>query len=318
MNEALHPRAIRSFVRAGRITDAQQRALDALWPRYGVEFDPRSASISMRCSGARAPRVVEIGFGNGENLAALAQAHPERDYLGIEVHRAGVGRLMLGAEGAAFKNLQRDLPRRRRSARRRSCPAGSMRGAGAVSRSVAEEAPSQAPADPAGIRGTRGKPALARRACCASRRTGSLTPSRCSKCWAPARSFRTLDPAARSSTPGLRNESSTRFEKRGDAARPRRVGPRVQSVLSESVAQSVDHELHGQRAEHDTEQAIRDVRAGDAEHPHERRREPHRARVSASTTTTHHQQPRNNSGWSTDAGPGRTTAGSWRARRARQ
>jgi tRNA (guanine-N7-)-methyltransferase len=102
-----HQRTIRSFVtRAGRITEAQQRALEESWPKYGVEFDGTQTLDLDALFGRRAPRVVEIGFGNGENLAALATAHPERDYLGIEVHRAGVGRLMLEAESAHLTNLR--------------------------------------------------------------------------------------------------------------------------------------------------------------------------------------------------------------------
>ena len=102
----IHPRGIRSFVtRAGRITEAQQRALDVCWPKYGVEFSPQPLDLDA-LFGRSAPRVVEIGFGNGENLAALASAHPERDYLGIEVHRAGVGRLLLAAESAHLTNLR--------------------------------------------------------------------------------------------------------------------------------------------------------------------------------------------------------------------
>jgi tRNA (guanine-N7-)-methyltransferase len=101
-----HPRTIRSFVtRAGRITEAQQRALDLSWPKYGVDFTPQPLDLDA-LFGRRAPRVVEIGFGNGENVAALATAHPERDYLGIEVHRAGIGRLMLAAEAAQLTNLR--------------------------------------------------------------------------------------------------------------------------------------------------------------------------------------------------------------------
>src|SRR5215472_5010795 len=89
-----HPRSIRSFVtRSGRITQAQQRALEQLWPKYGIEFAlaPLDAHALY---GRDAPRTLEIGFGNGENLAALARAHPERDFLGLEVHRPGVGRLL--------------------------------------------------------------------------------------------------------------------------------------------------------------------------------------------------------------------------------
>ena len=102
-----HPRTIRSFVtRAGRITEAQQRALAESWPKYGVEFDGARALDLDALFGRSAPRVVEIGFGNGENLAALATAHPEADYLGIEVHRAGVGRLLLAAETAQLTNVR--------------------------------------------------------------------------------------------------------------------------------------------------------------------------------------------------------------------
>jgi len=101
-----HARSIRSFViRAGRITEAQQRALEEQWPKYGVEFEPQPLDLDA-LFGRQAPRVVEIGFGNGENLAALAAAHPERDYLGIEVHRAGVGRLMLAAETGQLTNVR--------------------------------------------------------------------------------------------------------------------------------------------------------------------------------------------------------------------
>jgi tRNA (guanine-N7-)-methyltransferase len=105
-DELRPPRTIRSFVtRAGRITEAQQRALEESWPKYGVEFAPQPLDLDALFA-RHAPRVVEIGFGNGENLAALARAHPERDYLGIEVHRAGIGRLMLAAEAAQLTNLR--------------------------------------------------------------------------------------------------------------------------------------------------------------------------------------------------------------------
>ena len=100
MTDTEHPRSIRSFVtRTGRITEAQERALEVLWPKYGVEFTPAPLSLDT-LFGRRAPRSVEIGFGNGDNLAKMAAAHPERDYLGIEVHRPGVGRLLLALEEA--------------------------------------------------------------------------------------------------------------------------------------------------------------------------------------------------------------------------
>jgi tRNA (guanine-N7-)-methyltransferase len=101
-----HPRSIRSFVmRAGRITDAQQRALDELWPRYGLPFSPDLLDFAV-AFGRAAPVTVEIGFGNGDHLAALAAAHPERDFLGIEVHRPGVGHLMLELEERQLTNVR--------------------------------------------------------------------------------------------------------------------------------------------------------------------------------------------------------------------
>lgn len=86
-------RRIRSFVRReGRITTAQKQALQQLWPRYGI--DAQGPLDWSRVFGREAARVLEIGFGNGESVLAQARAHPEQDYLGIEVHRPGVGRLL--------------------------------------------------------------------------------------------------------------------------------------------------------------------------------------------------------------------------------
>jgi tRNA (guanine-N7-)-methyltransferase len=106
MSSSDHPRSIRSFVtRAGRITEAQQRALAQLWPKYGIEFAPEPLA-ALALYGRDAPRTLEIGFGNGENLAALAQAHPERDFLGVEVHRPGIGRLLRVLESQQLTNVR--------------------------------------------------------------------------------------------------------------------------------------------------------------------------------------------------------------------
>ena len=76
--QATH-RPIRSFVvRAGRMTVGQARALDDLWPRFGVEYTPAPLDLDALFA-RRALRTLEIGFGTGEHLAALAAAHPERD-----------------------------------------------------------------------------------------------------------------------------------------------------------------------------------------------------------------------------------------------
>jgi len=101
-----HPRSVRSFViRGGRLTQAQQRALELLWPQYGMPFEPGCVELDAAFQ-RHAPVTLEIGFGNGDNLLALAATHPERNYLGVEVHRPGVGRLLLGLEEQALTNVR--------------------------------------------------------------------------------------------------------------------------------------------------------------------------------------------------------------------
>jgi tRNA (guanine-N7-)-methyltransferase len=99
-------RSVRSFViRGGRATVAQQRALDELWPRYGIEFDPSGTDLK-QIFARSAPRMLEIGFGAGEALLHFAQRHPELDCIGIEVHKPGVGHLLLGVEAAGLQNVR--------------------------------------------------------------------------------------------------------------------------------------------------------------------------------------------------------------------
>jgi len=87
-------RKIRSFVlRQGRFSEAQQRAFAQHWPRFGVDFH-RSVRDLNALFARDAPKVLEIGFGNGEALRWAAQQDASRDYLGIEVHAPGVGRLL--------------------------------------------------------------------------------------------------------------------------------------------------------------------------------------------------------------------------------
>ena len=114
-------RVIRSFVlREGRITPAQQRAFAQHWTRFGIDFagTPRNFDALF---GHTAPRVLEIGFGNGEALAWAGEHDPARDYLGIEVHRPGVGRVMNALAARDVRNvrlwhhdavevLQREIP----------------------------------------------------------------------------------------------------------------------------------------------------------------------------------------------------------------
>lgn len=98
-------RSIRSFViRRGRSTVAQERALKELWPKYGIELAP---DIDIPAAfGRGAPLMIEIGFGAGEALLSFAQAHPELNCLGIEVHPPGVGHLMLGLEREGLTNVR--------------------------------------------------------------------------------------------------------------------------------------------------------------------------------------------------------------------
>jgi tRNA (guanine-N7-)-methyltransferase len=99
-------RSVRSFVRrAGRITSAQRRAFDDLWPRYGLEFSAIPLDLQ-RAFGRPAERVLEIGFGDGESLVQQAAGNPELDYLGIEVHRPGVGHCLLQAEAQGIGNVR--------------------------------------------------------------------------------------------------------------------------------------------------------------------------------------------------------------------
>ena len=100
------PRHIRSFViRAGRTTVAQERALSELWPAFGLDFDGTAIDLDA-VFGRRAPRCLEIGFGVGEVIGSLAEHNPHIDYLGIEVHRAGIGRLLLQAHHGSLRNMR--------------------------------------------------------------------------------------------------------------------------------------------------------------------------------------------------------------------
>jgi len=89
-----HHRGIRSFVlRQGRVSNAQRRAHDTLLPIFGVPFAPTVLDLET-IFGRAAPKILEIGFGMGETTASIAAAHPDNDYLAIEVHTPGVGSLL--------------------------------------------------------------------------------------------------------------------------------------------------------------------------------------------------------------------------------
>jgi tRNA (guanine-N7-)-methyltransferase len=108
MPEQSH-RRIRSFVlRAGRMTEAQRRALELDWPIFGIDIDPEKAEqLTLNdIFGRTVNKVVEIGFGNGDNLVEYARQDPARDFVGIEVHRAGVGHALLQTKELDLRNLK--------------------------------------------------------------------------------------------------------------------------------------------------------------------------------------------------------------------
>lgn len=99
-------RKVQSFVlREGRLTRGQERALTELWPQFGVEYSPCAVDPAA-LFGRRAPLAVEIGFGMGRSLLAMAQAEPEKNFLGIEVHAPGVGAVLMGIEEMSMSNLR--------------------------------------------------------------------------------------------------------------------------------------------------------------------------------------------------------------------
>ncbi|PIJ48896.1 tRNA (guanosine(46)-N7)-methyltransferase TrmB [Erwinia sp. OLTSP20] len=99
-------RKVRSFVRRqGRLTKGQQQALETYWPAMGIEFTPQPLNLE-QAFGNTHPVVLEIGFGMGASLVAMAQNHPHQNFLGIEVHSPGVGACLASAHEAGVSNLR--------------------------------------------------------------------------------------------------------------------------------------------------------------------------------------------------------------------
>jgi tRNA (guanine-N7-)-methyltransferase len=90
------------------MTEAQRRALELDWPTFGINIEPeRQQELALTdIFGRPADKVVEIGFGNGDNLVEYARQSPDRDFIGIEVHRAGVGHALLQAKELGLSNLK--------------------------------------------------------------------------------------------------------------------------------------------------------------------------------------------------------------------
>jgi len=106
-NTSSYHRPIRSFVlREGRFTNGQRSAYERSWPRYGIDY-PEDTQLNLGdLFGNHNPVFLEIGFGNGEALVETATRHPEQNYIGIEVHRPGIGHLMLRTEEEGLSNIR--------------------------------------------------------------------------------------------------------------------------------------------------------------------------------------------------------------------
>ncbi|WP_040576891.1 tRNA (guanosine(46)-N7)-methyltransferase TrmB [Methylophaga lonarensis] len=106
MTESKPMRTVRSFVRReGRLTPGQQKALDDLWPMFGIEETGPELDFA-QLFGREASRVLEIGFGNGSSLAEMAAKQTDADFIGVEVHRPGVGQLLKLIENNQLSNLR--------------------------------------------------------------------------------------------------------------------------------------------------------------------------------------------------------------------
>lgn len=99
-------RKIRSFVRReGRLTPRQAHAIESLWQRMGIDYSEQPIDLTAQF-GRDAKRVLEVGFGMGASLVEMAQVAPETDFLGIEVHRPGVGACLADVQDTGISNIR--------------------------------------------------------------------------------------------------------------------------------------------------------------------------------------------------------------------
>jgi tRNA (guanine-N7-)-methyltransferase len=104
--ESPEQRRIRSYVlRAGRMSDAQRRSYETLLPRYRIPFRAETLPYTA-LFGNQNPLIVEIGFGMGIATAMIAEANPDVNYLGLEVHRPGIGKLLWEIERRGLTNIR--------------------------------------------------------------------------------------------------------------------------------------------------------------------------------------------------------------------
>ena len=99
-------RKVRSFVlRAGRLTEGQAKAMDTLWPIYGLPYQDEPIDLESKF-GRSADTILEIGFGNGESTWRMAQAEPDTNFIGCEVHLPGVGHLLQALDEHGLDNVR--------------------------------------------------------------------------------------------------------------------------------------------------------------------------------------------------------------------
>jgi len=107
MESAAGVRAVKSFVlRSGRMSSAQKRSYETLFPLYAVTKDGPETIESLSLFENTNPLIIEIGFGMGRATAGIAYKNPEINYLGIEVHKPGIGRLLWEIEKLRLKNIR--------------------------------------------------------------------------------------------------------------------------------------------------------------------------------------------------------------------
>jgi tRNA (guanine-N7-)-methyltransferase len=103
---ALRRRIVRSYVRReGRITPGQQRALKLLWDKFGLTPTTVLSNL-VEVFNREAPTILEIGFGMGHSLLAMAKAMPEKNFIGVEVYRPGIGALLLELAAQEISNVR--------------------------------------------------------------------------------------------------------------------------------------------------------------------------------------------------------------------
>ena len=99
-------KSIKSYVkRERRLTKSQLYGLDNYWIKYGIEYSPKKINFEEIFESYR-PLILDIGFGSGESTINHAISHPENNYLAVEVHRPGIGRLLNKIEENTLTNIK--------------------------------------------------------------------------------------------------------------------------------------------------------------------------------------------------------------------